>query len=92
MKDRDEHYQYELLKQEYCSLQAEWNLRHEKIAELRKAFAIDADPARTFQLEKQIQSLERLQTKLQEKIGRIDKELSIIGSSSQINYSTGRKT
>lgn len=53
-----------------AQLQSEWNVRSEKLAQLRKAFAIEAAPSAKFQLEKQIQleqkELESLESQLAE--------------------------
>jgi GUN4-like len=63
------------LKTKQESLQKEWNVRHEKLTQLRQSLVIQADISMKFQLEKQIQNEECEIYKLEEKLDEVEKSL-----------------
>jgi nucleoside phosphorylase/Tfp pilus assembly protein PilF len=57
------------------TLQAEWNIRNEKLGQLRQAYAIELSIAVRFQLEKSIQDEENLIGKLEDELTDIEQPL-----------------
>ena len=63
------------LEQKQEALQSEWNLRSEKLQQLRQAVAIEAGTAVRFQLEKQIQNEEKQLSQLGDELNSIEQAL-----------------
>ena len=59
------------------TLQTEWNIRNEKLEQLRQAYAIESGIAIKFQLEKQIQDEEKLIGKLEDELTDIEQSLHV---------------
>jgi nucleoside phosphorylase len=57
------------------TLQTEWNLRNEKLRQLRQASAIEAGIAAKFQLDKQIQDEEKLISQLEDELNALEQSL-----------------
>ena len=69
--------QKQRLEQRKETLQAEWNIRNEKLGQLRLAYAIEAGIAIKFQLDKQIQDEEKLIGKLEDELTAIEQSLHL---------------
>jgi nucleoside phosphorylase len=59
------------------TLQTEWNIRNDKLEQLRQAHAIESGIAVRFQLEKQIQDEEKLIGKLEDELTDIEQSLHV---------------
>lgn len=68
--------QRQRLEQERTSLQTTWDLRSQKLQQLRTALAIEASAATQFQLQQQIQAEEREIEDLETKLAQIEQTLS----------------
>ena len=74
------------LEQRKQALQSEWNLKNEKLTQLRQALAIESGITIKFQLQKQTEQEEKELKQLENELDRIDLDLSVkddenIGSS-----------
>jgi len=68
--------QRQRLEQRQETLQGEWQLRSEKLRQLRQAFAIEAGESVKFQLKKQIQAEEEAIQDLESKLSEVEQALS----------------
>ena len=68
--------QKQRLEQRQETLQGEWQLRSEKLRQLRQAFAIEAGESVKFQLKKQIQAEEEAIQDLESKLSEVEQALS----------------
>jgi GUN4-like len=66
------------LEKEQESFQEEWNIRHEKLAQLRTALAIKTDTSIKFELKKEIQNEEEEIKKLEKKLEETEQSLKIV--------------
>ncbi|BAY07541.1 CHAT domain-containing protein [Calothrix sp. NIES-2098] len=80
--------QKQRLERQRDSLQDEWNLRNEKLTQLRRALIIEAGAAVKFQLEQQIQAEETELKRLEQELDNIEQTLSttVEQTSSQPNF------
>jgi nucleoside phosphorylase len=84
--------QRQRLEQRKETLQTEWNLRNEKLRQLRQASAIEAGVAAKFQLDKQIEDEEKLIGKLEDELNALEQSLRAPASESASKASPqGRK-
>jgi nucleoside phosphorylase len=74
--------QKQRLEQKGQALQAEWNLRNEKLTQLRQASAIEVGVATKFQLDKQIEDEEKLIGKLENELNALEQSLHTPASAS----------
>lgn len=73
--------QKQRLEQRQESLQAEWNLRSEKLQQLRQALVIESGIAIKFQLEKQIQEEEKQLKQLEDELNSVEQALHPVNES-----------
>ncbi|WP_217481660.1 hypothetical protein [Nostoc sp. TCL240-02] len=73
--------QKQRLEQRQESLQAEWNLRSEKLQQLRQALVIESGTAIKFQLEKQIQEEEKQLKQLEDELNSLEQALHPVNES-----------
>jgi WD40 repeat protein len=67
--------QKQRLEQRQQALQSEWNLRHQKLIQLRQALAIESGAVIKFQLEQQIKDEEKQLQQLENEMDTLDREL-----------------
>lgn len=72
--------QRQRLASESDALQSEWDVRAEKLAQLRQAYAIEAGTAHKYQLEQEIKAEETQLTELENKLAKIEQTLSPVAA------------
>jgi hypothetical protein len=72
------------LEEQRNHFQSEWNIRTAKLAELRKALAIETSVATKFQLEHQIQAEKEAVTRLESQLSQIEQNLNLGTTSSSV--------